>query len=165
MPGRSWMIGTCWPARSPGSPRNWASGCDQPDAAMPALTGSRGVDWTAFAADYQRVTSRLHASAAQRQELAAATMNGMVTSLNDNHARWLYPQQPPGATPTDSYGLGITTSATTLAAAAPQEALPPLFVTSVDPRSRPRSAACGQATSSSQSTARPRSPTASSLPG
>jgi carboxyl-terminal processing protease len=111
-------------------------GMDQPDATMPTPTGSQGGDWTAFAAVYRRVTSRLRASAAQRQHLAAATMNGLVAALRDNHARWQYPQQPPGATPADSYGLGITTSpATALAAAAPQEALPPLFVTSVDPGS------------------------------
>src|SRR6478735_4556347 len=53
-------------------------GLDRPDAAMPALTGNRDRDWAAFAAVYQKVTSQLPASPAQRQELAAATMTGMV---------------------------------------------------------------------------------------
>jgi carboxyl-terminal processing protease len=107
-------------------------GLDQPDATLPALSGSRGSDWAAFAAVYQRVVGRLHASAAQRQELAAATMNGMVASLNDNHAHWAYPLYPPGYQPGDGYGLGIATApASWLAATAPQEALPPLYISQV----------------------------------
>jgi len=63
-------------------------------------------------------------------------MNAMVAALNDNHARWEYPLQPHGATPADTYSLGITTSpALEPAATAPSEALPPLFVTSIDPGS------------------------------
>ena len=108
-------------------------GLDRPDAAMPALTGDRGRDWAAFAAVYQKVTGQLSASPAQRQELAAATMTGMVASLDNNHARWSYPAPPPGDVPG---GLGIMTSpAPPLADAAPQEALPPLFVTGVLPGS------------------------------
>lgn len=104
-------------------------GMDQPDATMPALTGNRDRDWDAFAAVYQKVTSQLPASPAQRQELAAATMTGMIASLHDNHARWEYPALPPG-------DLGITTSpGYPLAVTAPQEALPPLFITAVDPGS------------------------------
>jgi carboxyl-terminal processing protease len=108
-------------------------GLDRPDATMPALTGHRDSDLTAFAAVYQKVTSQLPASPAQRQALAAATLTGMITSLHDNHARWEYPAPPPGYVPGD---LGIMTSpAPPLADAAPQEALPPLFVTSVEPGS------------------------------
>jgi carboxyl-terminal processing protease len=112
-------------------------GMDQPDATMPALTGHRDSDWNAFAAVYQKVTSQLPASPAQRQALAAATMTAMVASLDNNHAQWEYPPPlPPGATPGDFYGLGITTSpAYPLAVIAPQEPLPPLFVTAVDPLS------------------------------
>jgi carboxyl-terminal processing protease len=111
-------------------------GMDQPDATMPALTGHRDTDWNAFAAVYQHVTSQLHATAAQQQDLTAATMNGMVATLHDNHAGWIYPQEPPGFTPADTYGLGINTSpAIRPAITAPQAALPPLFVTSVDPGS------------------------------
>jgi carboxyl-terminal processing protease len=108
-------------------------GMDQPDATMPALTGDRGRDWTAFAAVYQKVTSQLRASPARRQALAAATMTAMIASLHDNHARWSYPAPPPGDVPGD---LGIMTSpGYPLAVTAPQEALPPLFVTAVAPGS------------------------------
>jgi carboxyl-terminal processing protease len=108
-------------------------GMDRPDATMPALTGHRGADWTAFAAVYQRVTRQLPASSAQRQALAAATLTGMITSLHDNHARWEYPAPPPGYMPGE---LGIMTSpAPPLADVAPQEALPPLFVTAAEPGS------------------------------
>ena len=108
-------------------------GLDQPDATMPALTGHRGSDWNAFAAVYQKVTSQLRASPAQRQELAAATMTAMIASLHDNHARWSYPAPPPGDVGGD---LGIITSpGYPLAVTAPQEALPPLFVTAVAPGS------------------------------
>jgi carboxyl-terminal processing protease len=106
---------------------------DQPDAMMPALTGNRDRDWDAFAAVYQKVTSQLPASPAQRQELAAATMTAMIASLDNNHARWSYPAPPPGDVPGD---LGILTSpAPYVADIAPQEALPPLFITAVLPGS------------------------------
>ena len=87
---------------------------------------------------YQKVTSQLPASPDQRQELAAATMTGMVASLHNNHARWSYPALPPGDVPGD---LGIMTSpAPPLADIAPQEALPPLFLTAVAPGSPAASA-------------------------
>ena len=108
-------------------------GMDQPDATMPALTGHRDSDWTAFAAVYQKVTSQLPASPAQRQELGAATMTAMVASLDNNHAEWSYPAPPPGTVPGD---LGIMTSpAPYVEDIAPQEALPPLFITAVAPTS------------------------------
>jgi len=108
-------------------------GMDRPDATMPALTGNRGRDWAAFAAVYQKVASQIPASPAQRQELVSATLTGMIASLHDNHARWDYPAPPPGYVPGD---LGIMTSpAPPLADTAPQEALPPLFVTAVEPGS------------------------------
>ncbi len=108
-------------------------GMDQPDATMPALTGHRDRDWDAFAAVYQKVTGQLRASPAQRQELAAATMTAMIASLDNNHARWEYPAPPPGDVPGD---LGITTSpGYPLTDIAPQEALPPLFITAVAPGS------------------------------
>jgi len=111
-------------------------GKDQPNATMPALTGQRQRDWSAFAAVYRRVSGEMRATGVQDQEVAAATIDGMVASLHDNHARWQYPRQPPNSTPADTYGLGITTSpATGPATSAPQEALPPLFVRWVDPES------------------------------
>ena len=113
-------------------------GMDQPDATMPALTGDRDSDWAAFAAVYQKVTSQLPASPAQRQELGAATMTALVASLDNNHAEWSYPAPPPGIVQGD---LGIMTSpAPPLAAIAPQEALPPLFITAVLPGSPAASA-------------------------
>ena len=64
------MTGCCWPLRSPGSTQELDRlGIGQPDATMPALTGNRDRDWTAFAAVYQKVTSQLPASPAQRQQL------------------------------------------------------------------------------------------------
>jgi len=108
-------------------------GLDRPDATMPALTGNRDSDWAAFAAIYRKVTGQLPASPSQRQELAAATMTAMLASLHNNHARWSYPAPPPGDVPGD---LGIMTSpAPPLAETAPQEALPPLFITAVEPGS------------------------------
>ena len=87
---------------------------------------------------YQKVTRQLPASPAQRQEIAAATMTSMVASLDNNHARWSYPAPPPGDVPGD---LGIMTSpAPPLAETAPQEALPPLFITAVLPGSPAASA-------------------------
>lgn len=64
-------------------------------------------------------------------------MTGMVTTLNDDHVRWKYPApQPPGATPSDIYGLGISTSPNAgVAKNAPGETLQPAVVTSVDPGS------------------------------
>jgi carboxyl-terminal processing protease len=107
-------------------------GLDQPDATMPELTGNRDTDWAAFAAVYDQVLSQAHPTAAQQQELAAASMNGLIGSLDDNHARWQYPELPPGYQPGDGYGLGITTSpAVPLALLAPGEALPPLYIAAV----------------------------------
>jgi carboxyl-terminal processing protease len=109
-------------------------GTDRPDATMPALTGSRDSDWTAFAAAYSRIIGIIPPRDVQR--VAAATMTGMVAALNDNHARWQYPTQPPGATDSDTYGVGINTMpGPGLARYALGEALPPAVVTSVDPGS------------------------------
>ena len=159
-PGRCWTTRCCWPPRSPGSPRSLTgSGWTSRTPTMPALTGNRDRDWNAFAAVYQKVTSQLPANPAQRQELAAATMTGMIASLHDNHARWSYPAPSPGSVPGD---LGIMTSpGYLLADTAPQEALPPLFITAVAPGSPPPATGCGPGTSSSPSTAPRRSPMAS----
>ena len=66
-------------------------------------------------------------------------MTAMVTSLDRyNHAQWSYPAPPPGTVPGD---LGIMTSpAPPLADIAPQEALPPRFITAVLPGSPAASA-------------------------
>jgi carboxyl-terminal processing protease len=110
-------------------------GIDQPAATMPALTGNRDSDWAAFSAVYSRVISKVPGR--DVQQVAEAAMTGMVAALDDNHAHWQYPApQPPGATPNDTYGLGVNTSpAPGLLKSAPGEALPPAVVASVDPGS------------------------------
>ena len=57
---------------------NWL-GMDRPDATLPALTGDRRRDWTAFAAVYQKVTGQLPAS----PDSAAGTCR----SHHDRHDR------------------------------------------------------------------------------
>ena len=108
-------------------------GDDKPDATMPALTGDRDSDWTAFSTAYQHIVDELPTDATLRQQVAEATMNGMVASLDDNHARWGYPSQPPpGYQQGDSDGLGIVTSPSgALATIAPNEALPPLYISAI----------------------------------
>jgi carboxyl-terminal processing protease len=109
-------------------------GIDQPGATMPALAGSHDGDWAAFAAVYSRLIGKVPPR--DVQQVAAAAMTGMVAALDDNHARWSYPAQPPGATPSDIYGLGINTSpAPGVAKYDTAETLPPAVVMSVDPKS------------------------------
>jgi carboxyl-terminal processing protease len=110
-------------------------GIDQPDATMPALTGSHDSDWAAFAAVYSKVIGKVPAR--DVQGTAEAAMAGMIASLDDNHARWAYPSpQPPGATSNDIYGLGINTSpAPGVARYATDATQPPAVVVSVDPKS------------------------------
>jgi carboxyl-terminal processing protease len=108
-------------------------GLDRPDATLPALTGDRETDWAAFSAVYQKVTGELHVSAAVLQDLAAATMNGMLAALDDNHVEWEHPAAtPPGYTAGKGWGIGISTVPSAgLASGAPQETVPPLYVSSV----------------------------------
>jgi carboxyl-terminal processing protease len=116
-------------------------GLDQPDATMPALTGDHDSDWAAFATVYQHTLSQARPSATQQQDLAAATMNGMLAGLDDNHVRWTPAQTPPGYQPGDEYDLGIWTSPSwLLAEGAPGEALAPLYVTKINPGSPAASA-------------------------
>jgi carboxyl-terminal processing protease len=105
-------------------------GVEQSDATMPALTGNREGDWAAFRTVYERVTERFPADPDLRQGLADAAMNAMLAGLNDNHARWMRPVNPPDAKPGDAYGLGVGLSGTQGAQADPV-ATAPLFVTSV----------------------------------
>lgn len=109
-------------------------GLDQPGATMPALTGDRETDWAAFSAVYHKVTGKLHASPAVRQDLAAATMTGMLAALGDNHTEWEHPAgTPPGYKPGKGWGIGISTAPTAgLASGAPQETVRPLYISSVD---------------------------------
>jgi carboxyl-terminal processing protease len=107
-------------------------GLDLADATMPPLTGDRQRDWTAFSTVYQQVGGHLRDDATLRQALAAATINGMLRGLDDNHVGWQHPEPLPEGGAGRAYGLGIVTSpAAGLANAAPQETLPPLYVSSV----------------------------------
>jgi carboxyl-terminal processing protease len=68
-------------------------GLDQPDATLPALTGRRDADWTAFTATYERIAGRLPDDAA-REAVAEATLTGMLESIDDNHVgRQRHPSQ------------------------------------------------------------------------
>jgi carboxyl-terminal processing protease len=105
-------------------------GLDRANATMPTLTGNRDKDWNEFSNRYRRVMAGLPPDPALRQAVAAATMNGMLASLHDNHVGWSYPQFPPGFTPGTGYGLGFAYTPAR-ADVVPQEALPPLYVTTV----------------------------------
>lgn len=108
------------------------SGFDESDATLPAFDGDRSHDWDAFAAVYQRVESELPANQTLRQALASATMQGMVASLQDDHAAWFRPAPAASGTQDDVYGLGFqTTVMAPLAILAQAEALTPLYVTAV----------------------------------
>ncbi|MEW9534228.1 S41 family peptidase [Microbispora sp. NPDC049125] len=107
-------------------------GHDLPDATMPALTGDRKADWAAFEKVYRRVTDQLPDDAGLRKKLAAATLQAIVDSLGDNHARWQHGEQrPPDYYDGDQYGLGLRANAGPQVAGNPGTALAPLFVTVV----------------------------------
>ncbi|GAB3399107.1 S41 family peptidase [Flindersiella endophytica] len=62
-------------------------GIDQPDAALPALTGRKDTDWAVFSKVYQRIARSLPGDEA-RAAIADAAVQAMVDALGDNHARW-----------------------------------------------------------------------------
>jgi carboxyl-terminal processing protease len=104
-------------------------GIDRPDVTMPAMTGHRDRDWTAFSAVYQRIK----ADSTTRQALAEAVMNGMIDALDDNHARWVRGGEGAGG---ETTGTGITgLSGRQGLYAADPAATSPLFVTSVAEKS------------------------------
>lgn len=114
-------------------------GMDQSLATSPALSGDRQADWQAFSTMYRRVSAASPQGAHLQQDLAEATIQGMVQSLHNDHARWIKPLQLPDALkkqfPNGAiYGLGIITSADGADAPLP-EAQAPLFLVSVDPGS------------------------------
>ncbi|MFL6120850.1 S41 family peptidase [Actinophytocola sp.] len=76
-------------------------GVDQADATLPALTGRRDADWTAFSKVYKRVADALPDDAT-REAVAGAAIKAMVTALGDNHARWENESHP------NLYGLGLS---------------------------------------------------------
>ncbi|MED7924186.1 S41 family peptidase [Nonomuraea sp. LP-02] len=106
------------------------NGRDVPEAGMPALTGDRTSDWTAFEAAYRRITDQVPGL---RDKLAVVTLEAMVASLGDNHARWTHDvERPPDAYEGDGYGLGLLANVNgPQVDGNPGVALPPLFVTTV----------------------------------
>ncbi|WP_436760512.1 S41 family peptidase [Streptosporangium sp. V21-05] len=106
------------------------TGHDVPEATMPALSGDRATDWTAFETVYRKVTDQVPHL---RDHLADVTLEAIVAALDDNHARWTHDvKRPPDYYDGDGYGLGLEANVTGLQADAnPGTALPPLFVTTV----------------------------------
>ncbi|MDH2428901.1 S41 family peptidase [Sphaerisporangium sp. TRM90804] len=106
------------------------NGRDVPEATMPALTGDRKADWTAFEAVYRKITDQVPDL---RDRLADVTLEAVVAALGDNHARWTRDvQRHPDHYDGDGYGLGLEANVNGRQAEAdPGVALPPLFVTAV----------------------------------
>ncbi|MFD1937032.1 MULTISPECIES: S41 family peptidase [Nonomuraea] len=105
-------------------------GRDVPGATMPALTGDRKADWTAFEAVYRKTTEQVPDL---RDKLAVVTLEAIVAGLGDNHAGWAHDvKRPPDYYDGDGYGLGLQANVTGAQADSnPGVALPPLFVTTV----------------------------------
>jgi len=106
------------------------NGRDLPGATMPALTGDRKADWTAFETTYRKITDEVPDL---REKLATVTLEAIVAGLGDNHARWTYGvKRPPDSYDGDGYGLGLQANVEgSQAQGDPGAALPPLFVTTV----------------------------------
>ncbi|MEV0233997.1 S41 family peptidase [Nonomuraea sp. NPDC050786] len=107
-------------------------GRDVPEATMPALTGDRKADWTAFEAVYRKVTAQVPDLS---DKLAVVTLEAIVAALGDNHAMWVHDVggAPPDYYDGDGYGLGLQGSVYGAQVNGnPGAALPPLFVTSVE---------------------------------
>lgn len=68
-------------------------GFDQAGATLPALTGRRDADWTAFSEVYSRIAAALPDDET-RGAVAAAAIQAMVDALDDNHARWISSRVP-----------------------------------------------------------------------
>ncbi|WP_179282255.1 S41 family peptidase [Streptosporangium subroseum] len=98
-------------------------GADRADLRLPALTGNRETDWSAFA----KVLG-VGDPAALR-----AAITGMVAGLHDNHARWVRPtpSQEGGPTGTGIVGASAQQGGSQLDPAA----RPPMFITRVLPGS------------------------------
>ncbi|MEU7004774.1 S41 family peptidase [Nonomuraea sp. NPDC046570] len=105
-------------------------GREVPEATMPALTGDRKADWTAYEAAYRKITDQVPDL---RDKLAGVTLQAIVAGLGDNHARWTHQnKRPPDSYDGDGYGLGLAANVTdTQVNANPGSAVVPLFVTTV----------------------------------
>ncbi|MEU4410202.1 S41 family peptidase [Streptosporangium sp. NPDC023963] len=106
------------------------AGREVPTAAMPALTGDRKADWSAFETTYRKITDQV---LDLRDALAAVTLEAIVAALGDNHARWTHDvERHPDHYDGDGYGLGLTANIDgPQADANPGTAVGPLFVTTV----------------------------------
>ncbi|MEU8251196.1 S41 family peptidase [Nonomuraea sp. NPDC048916] len=107
------------------------NGRDLPEAGMPALTGDRKADWTAFETAYRKISDQVPDL---RDKLAVVTLEAMVAGLGDNHARWAHqPERPLDYYDGDGYGLGFEANVSASQVNDdPGVALPPLFVTTVE---------------------------------
>ncbi len=105
-------------------------GRDVPGATMPALTGDRKADWTAFETAYRKITDQVPDL---RDKLAVVTLEAIVASLGDNHARWTHDvKRPLDHYDGDGYGLGLEANVNgPQVDGNPGVALGPLFVTTV----------------------------------
>ncbi|WP_344447057.1 S41 family peptidase, partial [Acrocarpospora macrocephala] len=106
------------------------NGRDVPEATMPALTGDRKADWTAFETAYRKITDQVPDL---RDKLAVVTLEAIVAALGDNHARWTHDvKRPPDYYDGDGYGLGFQANVNgPQVDGNPGVALAPLFVTTV----------------------------------
>ncbi|MFI6734949.1 S41 family peptidase [Nonomuraea sp. NPDC050451] len=106
------------------------NGHDLPEATMPALTGDRKADWTAFETAYRKTTDQVPDL---RESLAVVTLEAIVAALGDNHARWAHDvKRPPDYYDGDGYGLGLEANANgPQVDTNPGAALAPLFITTV----------------------------------
>ncbi|MFF4616087.1 S41 family peptidase [Nonomuraea jabiensis] len=106
------------------------NGRDVPEATMPALTGDREADWTAFETAYRKTTDQVPDL---RERLAVVTLEAIVAALGDNHARWAHDvTRPPDYYDGDGYGLGLEANVNGPQAEGNSGVAPaPLFVTTV----------------------------------
>ncbi|NUP53130.1 MAG: peptidase [Catenulispora sp.] len=121
------------------------AGLDRSDAELPALTGRRDDDWTAFDARFSPVLNAATTDPAKRQQLLEAAIRGMLAALHDDHVRWDWtgepgpppPPPPPPGTPDQpyeiGYGLGIIASVSHgTVVHEPQNAVGPLYVKAIE---------------------------------
>ncbi|MGI5490016.1 S41 family peptidase [Microtetraspora malaysiensis] len=107
------------------------TGRDVPEATMPALTGDRKADWTAFETAYRKITDQVPDL---RDKLAVVTLEAIVAALGDNHASWAHDiKRPPDYYDGDGYGLGLEANVNgPQVDTNPGAAVAPLFVTTVE---------------------------------
>jgi carboxyl-terminal processing protease len=125
-------------------------GLDQADATLPPLVASGTTDWTAFARTFTTISAHLPAhgrsrAAAPAAQLAASAIEGLVASLNDDHAHYIptaatasagskkIVRGPAGQSQNERVALGLETSYPSHPTAVPPSA--PLFILDVEPRS------------------------------